>query len=468
MDTQRYAFPKNFLWGAATAAFQIEGAGAEDGKGESVWDWFCKQPGKIKDGSDGMVACDHYHRMESDLDLMASLGIKSYRFSISWPRIQPDGTGKPLQKGLDFYSRLVDGLLKRGIVPNATLNHWDHPMALEHAGGWRGRDIALRFEEYAGIMGKALGDRVGIWATHNEPSVISGLGHGNGQHAPGRQDTPQVIHQVIHHLLLAHGLGIRALRGSVTKKDAQLGIVLCPPPLFPKKEDEAHYQATELAWNFETDWWVLPMLEGKYPQQVWDAHAKAGAAPNVTPGDLELIKQPIDYLGVNMYFPRFIAPSDDGKGGYKSFAFSAEREPLTSMGWEVYAPSLRALLHNFHRRYKKPLYITENGCSISEDHVGADGQCHDPRRIDYLSKHLAMASQAIAEGVDLRGYFQWSLMDNFEWSFGYTQRFGITHVDYQTQKRTPKDSFKWYAQAIKEGSLVGPADDGFRSKFEKG
>ncbi len=467
MQTQRYKFPQGFLWGAATASFQIEGAGAEDGKGRSVWDWFCEQPGAIKDGSDGRVACDHYHRLDADLDLMANLGLKTYRFSIAWPRIQADGTGPANPKGLAFYDRLVDGLLKRGIVPNATLNHWDHPMALEEAGGWRGRDIVKRFEDYAGIMGKALGDRVGVWATHNEPSVISGLGHQLGIHAPGRKDSEQVVHQVIHHLLMAHGAGIRALRSSVTKKDAQLGIVLCPPPIIPYQETEAHFAAAEKAWRWENDWWVEPMLKGSYPAEVLAAHAAAGSAPVIEPGDLALIQQPIDYLGVNMYFPRMTEPGPAPRG-FHFRKFSEENEPLTSMGWEVYAPALRCLLHNFHRRYKLPLYITENGCSVAEDHVGADGACHDPRRIDYLGKHLAAAAQALAEGVDLRGYYQWSLMDNFEWSFGYTQRFGITHVDYKTLARTPKDSFKWYAQVIRENGFDGPADEGKRSKFEKG
>jgi beta-glucosidase len=467
MDTQRYPFPAGFLWGAATASFQIEGAGDADGKGESVWDWFCKQPAKIKDNSDGMVACDHYHRLEEDLDLMAGLGIATYRFSISWPRIQADGTGAPNAKGLDFYNRLVDGLLKRGILPNATLNHWDHPQAIEAKGGWRTGDIVKRFEDYAAIMGKALGDRVGIWATHNEPSVISGLGHTLGNHAPGRKDSPQVVHQVIHHLLMAHGAGIRALRGSVTKKDARLGIVLCPPPIVPFKEDAAHLAACEKAWAWENDWWVQPMLQGSYPAEVLAAHAAAGAAPVINPGDMDLIKQPIDYLGVNMYFPRFCEPGPEPKGWHFR-PFSAEREALTSMGWEVYAPALRVLLQNFHRRYKKPLYITENGCSIAEDRVGSDSRVHDGRRIDYLGKHLAAAAQAIADGVDLRGYYQWSLMDNFEWSFGYTQRFGLIHVDYSTLKRTPKDSYAWYREVVKANVVEGPADDGVRSGFEKG
>jgi len=453
MTMQRYQFPKGFLWGAATASFQVEGAGKEDGKGPSVWDWFCEQPGKIRDGSNGMVACDHYHRLEEDLDLMLQLGLKAYRFSIAWSRIQPEGRGPALQKGLDFYSRLVDGLLKRGIVPNATLNHWDHPLAIEEQGGWRNRDIVPRFEEYAGIMGKALGDRVGIWASHNEPSVISGLGHEGGWHAPGRKDPKQVVNQVVHHLLMAHGASLRALRSTITKKDAQLGIVICPSAVLPAQDDAAHLEAAEKAWRWENDWWVEPMTKGSYPLEVLQAFAKAGEAPDIQPGDMELIKQPLDYLGVNFYFPRFTKPATR-REGWEFMPFSDKREPYTGMGWEVYAPALLCELHNFQRRYKLPLYVTENGCSVKEDAVGADGKVHDPRRIDYLQKHLAMCQTAISEGVDLRGYFEWSLMDNFEWAHGYTQRFGLIHVDYQSLKRTPKDSYHWYSEAIKENGFA--------------
>lgn len=466
MDSQRFAFPNKFLWGAATASFQVEGAGTEDGKGPSVWDWFCAQPGKIKDGSNGLVACDHYHRLDEDLDLMARLGLKSYRFSISWPRIQPDGSGAANAKGLDFYQRLVDGLLKRGIVPNATLNHWDHPMALEEQGGWRTRDIVGRFEDYAALMGKVLGDRVGLWATHNEPSVISGLGHDLGWHAPGRKDGTQVVNQVIHHLLMAHGAGIRALRATV-KKDALLGIVLCPPPIYPAQEDAAHLAAAESAWRWETDWWVQPMLQGSYPADVLAAHKAAGHAPNIADGDLALIQQPLDYLGVNMYFPRMTEPGPAPQG-YHYRPFDTRNEPLTSMGWEVFAPAMRCLLHNFHRRYKLPLYVTENGMSNAGDAPGPDGKVHDQVRINYLQQHIGMLSQTIDEGVDLRGYFQWSLMDNFEWAWGYTQRFGLIHVDYQSLVRTPKDSYAWYAQAIEEGGFTGPPLRPERSKFERG
>jgi beta-glucosidase len=364
----------------------------------------------------------------------------------------------------------VDGLLKRGIVPNVILNHWDYFMALEEAGGWRSRDMVPRFEEYAGIMGKALGDRVGIWASHNEPSVISGLGHETGWHAPGRKDTKQVVHQVIHHLLMGHGASLRALRSTITKKDAQLGIVLCTSAYWPKEDDAAHNAAAEKAWRWDNDWWVEPMLKGAYPDDVLQFHAAKGQAPLIQPGDMELIKQPLDYLGVNFYFPRVTVPDPGSELGFKTLPFSDAREPLTGMGWEVYAPALRCELHNFHRRYKLPIYITENGVSVKEDGAGpgVDGKVHDARRIDYLQKHFAAMHQAISEGVDLRGYYQWSLMDNFEWAWGYTQFFGLIHVDYQTLKRTPKDSYHWYREAIKANGYEGPPPPPERRKFERG
>jgi beta-glucosidase len=464
---RRYPFPQGFLWGAATAAFQIEGAGAEDGKGESCWDRFCKVPGAIRDASDGMVACDHYHRLEEDLELMRALGLRSYRFSVSWPRVQPEGSGPVNAKGLDFYKRLVDGLLERGIEPNCTLNHWDHPQALEDKGGWRSRDMVGRFEDYSAILGRALGDRVFLWATHNEPSVIAGLGHELGIHAPGRKDSPQVVQQVVHHLLLAHGAAVRALRATVKRKDAQLGIVLSPAPIFPAQEDEAHWKAAERAWNWENDWWVLPLVEGRYPEDVLAARQAEGSAPRIEAGDLELIRQPIDYLGVNMYFPRMTEP-DLGPKGWRFRPFDTRNEPLTSIGWEVFAPALRCLLHNFARRYKKPLYVTENGMSNASDAPDQEGRVRDTVRIRYLEQHLAMVSQAIEEGVDVRGYFHWSLMDNFEWSWGYTQRFGLIHIDYQTLQRTPKDSFAWYRDLIQANGFEGPQGRPERSRFERG
>jgi beta-glucosidase len=449
---KRYDFPAGFLWGAATAATQIEGAADADGKADSIWDAFCRRPGVIRDGSSPAVACDHYHHLEQDLDLMASLGLTAYRFSLAWPRIQPLGAGPADPRGLDFYDRLVDGLLKRGITPNATLHHWDLPQALEDLGGWPARDTALRFGDFATLAAKRLGDRVGIWATFNEPHVLVHCGYELGIFAPGRREDPRTVRQCIHHVLLAHGLGIQALRAHA-KPGAQLGIVLAPSLAWPDRETPLHYAAAEACWAEENDWWVQPMLYGHYPEAVRQRFARHGHAPQVQVGDMALIQQPLDYLGVNGYFPARVEPDLSGERGYRRLPFSARNEPLTSMGWEVYAPAYRALLVQFHRRYGMPMYLTENGLSISSDAPGPDGAVHDDRRIDYLKKHLAAAHQARQAGADIRGYFHWSLMDNFEWSSGYTQRFGLVHVDYATQKRTPKDSARWYRDMIAQGGF---------------
>ena len=449
----RYDFPPQFLWGAATAAYQVEGAADADGKADSIWDRFCRQPGAIADGSSGAVACDHYHRLEQDLDLMAALGLRAYRFSISWPRVQPLGAGPANGRGLDFYDRLVDGLLKRGLTPNATLYHWDLPQALEDRGGWPARDTALRFADYAALAAKRLGDRVALWATFNEPAVFVDLGYSQGVFAPGRRENPRTVRQAIHHVLLAHGLGMQALRAHA-KADAQLGIVLNPALVWPDRETPLHYAAAEACWAEENDWWVLPMTQGHYPEAVRRRLAHHGHAPQVHTGDLEQIRQPLDYLGVNGYFPARVEPDMSGERGYRRLPFSARNEPLTSFGWEVYAPAFRAMLLQFHRRYDRPLYVTENGISVVQPNPGPDGAVHDDRRIDYLKKHLAALHQARAAGADVRGYFHWSLLDNFEWSSGYTQRFGLVHVDYATLKRTPKDSAHWYRAMIAEGGFT--------------
>jgi beta-glucosidase len=448
----RFDFPEDFLWGAATAAYQIEGAAAEDGKGDSTWDEFCRRPGVIADGSSGAVACDHYHRLEGDLDLMQGLGLRGYRFSISWPRVQPLGAGPANERGLDFYDRLVDGLLKRGIKPNATLYHWDLPLALEELGGWANRDIAQRFGDYAALAAKRLGDRVALWATFNEPHVFVACGYQHGVFAPGRKEPQRTVRQIIHHVVLAHGLGIQALRAHA-KPQAQLGIVLAPALVWPDRETPLHHAAADAFWAEANDWWVEPMLKGHYPEAVRKRLAHKGEAPSVQVGDMAIIQQPLDYLGVNGYFPARVEPDPSGELGYRQLPFSARNEPLSDFGWEVYAPAFRAMLVQFHRRYGKPLYITENGISVLQPKVGPDGAVHDDRRIDYLKKHLAAVHQARAAGADIRGYFHWSLMDNFEWSSGYTQRFGLIHVDYATQKRTLKDSAHWYRQAIADGGF---------------
>lgn len=441
----RFEFPKDFLWGAATAAYQVEGAIHEDGRGDSVWDSFCRVPGNIQDASSGERACDHYHRLDEDLALMSGLGLKSYRFSIAWPRVQPTGRGPANPKGFDFYDRLVDGLLQRGIVPNATLFHWDLPQPLEDAGGWPERDTALRFAEYAALAAKRLGDRIGIWATFNEPQVTAFMSYEQGLFAPGRRESPQVVRQVIHHILLGHGLAIQALRAHA-KADAKLGIVLVPSLIWPDKETPLHHAAAEAAWVEENDWWLLPLTRGAYPGVPLRRMEARGEAPNVQAGDLAIAAEPIDYLGVNGYFPTRVEADPSSERGYSRLPFSSRNEPLTDIGWEVYAPAFRAMLLRCHR-YGKPLYVTENGISI------ADGALQDPRRVDFMRKHLAAVAQARAAGADIRAYYHWSLMDNFEWIQGYTQRFGLVHVDYNSFKRTPKDSYHWYRDTIAAGGF---------------
>ena len=449
---QRYAFPDSFLWGAATAAYQIEGAVAEDGRGDSIWDAYCRKPGAVQGGSSGAVACDHYHRWPEDQALMSGLGLKSYRFSIAWPRIQPLGKGPGLEAGLGFYDRMIDGLLQRAIAPNATLYHWDLPTALEDHGGWRNRDTAYRFQDYAAQVAKRLGDRVALWATFNEPQAFVGCGHVGGFHAPGRKDPDQVVRQIMHHVLLAHGLGMQALRATV-RKDTKLGIVMAPTLVWPAKETPLHYAAAEACWTEDNEWWMQPMLHGCYPELVRRRLAAQGHAPVMVNDDLAQIQQPMDYLGVNGYFPIKVEPDPNAPLGFRRLPQSARNEPLTSMRWEVFAPAFRSLLVQHHRRYGLPLYVTENGLSIAEDAPGPDGQVHDPRRIDFMQKHLAAVHQARQAGADIRGYFHWSFMDNFEWAEGYRQRFGLIHVDYATQKRTPKDSYAWYRRVIEAGGF---------------
>jgi beta-glucosidase len=449
--TQRFNFPKDFVWGAATAAYQVEGAANEDGRGDSVWDQVCRQPGFVVDGSSGDVACDHYHRTDQDLDMMKNLGLQAYRFSIAWPRIIPGAKGRPNEKGLAFYDRLVDGLLKRGIRPNATLYHWDLPTELEDAGGWINRDTAYRFQEYADAVARRLGDRVEFWATFNEPGVFVGLGYDLGIHAPGKRLGRKAVNQAVHHVLLAHGLGMQALRKHVTRRDAKLGIVIAPTAVWPQYNTPENVAVAEQRFARENDWWVLPMVEGRYPEQVWKE--KGDNVPELREGDLKTIHQPMDYLGVNYYSPARMVADSAQPQGWRWIPRAPDAPKPDMPGWEIFAPAMRSLLVQFTKRYKLPLYITENGMSIAADKPGADGQVHDPVRTDFIRRHLIEVHRANAEGADVRGYFHWSLMDNFEWALGYTQRFGMVHVDYQTQVRTPKDSALWYSGVIKENGF---------------
>ena len=428
------SFPKDFVWGTATSAFQIEGAAAEDGRAPSIWDSFCRQPGVILDGSNGDIACDHYHRMPADLDLMRDLGLKAYRFSTSWSRVQPDGIGAWNDKGLGFYDRLVDGLLERGIAPYLTLYHWDLPQALQDQGGWAERDVALRFVDYAETMALRFGDRVASITTHNEPWVVATLGHEQGIFAPGIKNRRTAL-QVAHHLLLSHGMAVLAMRAAGVK--SPLGIVLNQGPIVPATDSEHDRSRARLEDGLLIRWYMDPIFRGRYPDDVL-AHL-GDDAPQVQDGDMRVIRTPIDFLGLN-YYTRSLVGSEP-----------IQHPPgteLTDMGWEVYPQGLTELMLRLHRDYTlPPLYITENGAAY-QDGLVSGGRVPDPLRAEYLRRHIGAVGDAIAAGVDVRGYFCWSLFDNFEWAFGYSKRFGIVHVDYASGLRTPKDSAYWYRDFI--------------------
>lgn len=433
-------FPSNFVWGVATSSFQIEGAAFADGKGESIWDRFCKQPGAIADASNGEVACDHFNRLESDLDLIASLGVNAYRFSIAWPRVQPDGHGAFNPKGLDFYERLVDGLKARGIQAWATLNHWDLPQGLQDRGGWNDRDTVHRFVDYARHVQARLGDRLDGITTHNEPWVVAVLGHEQGNFAPGIKSR-KIATQVCHHLLLSHGLALQALRADGAK--SQLGIVLNLSSCVPATAMPADIAAAAMADARGRRWYADPLFKGSYPEEVM---AELGDdAPVVQAGDMAAIAQPMDYLGVNYYTRTVVSASgEDWKAKDRGL-------PVTDMDWEIYAPGLTDLLVLLHRDYPglPAVYVTENGGAFP-DQTLAQGRVQDDDRIAYLNDHIAAVASAMRQGVPMAGYMVWSLMDNFEWASGYLKRFGIVHVDYETQQRTPKASAEWYRAFLRD------------------
>ena len=424
-------FPGNFVWGVATSAFQIEGAAVEDGKGLSIWDAFCRRPGAIADRSDGDIACDHYHRLSQDLDLVADLGVDAYRFSVSWPRVRPGGAGAWNAKGLDFYERLVDGLLERGVAPYLTLNHWDLPLELQARGGWGNRDTVHRFVEYAQGMQARLGNRVAAITTHNEPWVMSVLGHETGVFAPGIQDRA-VAMQVAHHLLLSHGLALQALRAQGSS--ARLGIVLNLSPMHGATASAQDQAKAHLEDGRLLRWYMDPLFKASYPHDVLEF---LGAdAPRVEAGDLEAIAAPMDFLGINYYSRSVVSATEAWEARDSGYE-------ITDMGWEVYPQGLTELLLRVQRDYPvPPLYVTENGGAFKDELV--DGQIDDARRTEYIARHIAAVAEAIRHGVRMDGYMVWSLLDNFEWASGYAKRFGIVHVDYETQRRTLKHSALWY------------------------
>lgn len=431
MTIQRSDLPEDFVFGVATSAYQIEGATSEDGRGPSIWDTFCRESGRIKDGSSGDVACDHYHRWEGDLDLIKSLGVDAYRFSVAWPRVQPDGKGEVNQKGLDFYERLVDGMLARGLEPYLTLYHWDLPQPLQDAGGWVSRETAHRFAEYAGVVARRLGDRVKSYATLNEPWCSSILSYQIGEHAPGLRDRKLAL-AAAHHLLLGHGEAVKALRGVV---NADLGIVLNLNPAYPATDDPRDALAARSHDGTFNRWFLDPVLRGEYPADVWEAYGED--VPEVQGGDLDCIRQPLDFLGVNYYSRAFV--SADGR--------KPEGASYTDMGWEVYPSGLTDLLLRLENDYAPPpMLITENGAAYPD---ALDGDAvHDPERARYFEEHLGAVADAIRRGARVNGYFAWSLMDNFEWAFGYTKRFGLVYVDYADQRRVWKDSARWYRDLL--------------------
>jgi beta-glucosidase len=444
-------FPTDFVWGAATASYQIEGAWNEDGRGESIWDRFSHTPGKIKDASSGDVACDHYHRWREDVALMKQIGLKAYRFSIAWPRILPAGRGAVNQKGLDFYSQLVDELLANDIVPFATLYHWDLPQALQDEGGWAARSTAEAYVEYADIVTRALGDRVKNWITHNEPWCASFLGYQNGEHAPGLKDWPAAL-AASHHLLLSHGWAVDVIRRN--SPGAQVGITLNLTPAEPASPSHADREATRHFDGFFNRWFLDPLYGRGYPADMIADYASAGhlaaaELPYVRAGDLAAIAATTDFLGIN-YYSRAVLRNNhvpEAENEPRS-VFQAPENEWTEMGWEVYANGLYQLLMRVQQDYNPPaIYITENGASYS-DAPNGDGKVHDLRRTQYLHDHLVASERAIQDGARLAGYFAWSLMDNFEWGWGYKQRFGIVWVDYETQQRVPKDSAHWYSRVI--------------------
>lgn len=452
-------FPADFVWGTATSAYQIEGAAREDGRGESIWDRFSAAPGKIQDGSNGDVACDHYHRFEADIAMMKGLGIQAYRFSIAWPRVLPQGRGAKNDKGIDFYSRLVDALLAAGITPFATLYHWDLPQALQDEGGWTRRSTAEAFVEYTDLITRRLGDRVKRWITHNEPWCAGMLSHQLGIHAPGLKDWPAAL-AASHHLLLSHGLAVPVVRAN--SPASEVGITLNFTPSVPASPSAADRDASRHFDGFFNRWFLDPVLGRRYPaDMVADytaaGHLPAGGAPYVLPGDLDVIATPCDFLGVN-YYTRDVTRSTkipESENLPRSVVVAPKSEH-TDMGWEVYPDGLFGILTRIHLAYGPiKMYVTENGASYATG-PGADGRVRDEARVTFLRDHFRAAHRAIEAGVDLAGYFVWSLMDNYEWDRGYTQRFGIVHVDYETQRRTPKDSALWYRGVIAENAVKMP------------
>ncbi|OEJ26771.1 beta-glucosidase [Streptomyces agglomeratus] len=477
-------FPPGFLWGSATAAYQIEGAVREDGRTPSIWDTFSRTPGKVLGGDTGDVAVDHYHRMRDDVRMMADLGLSAYRFSVSWPRVQPGGSGPASGRGLDFYRALTDELLAAGITPSLTLYHWDLPQELETPraggsaaeGGWPQRDTANRFAEYAGLVAEALGDRVDLWTTLNEPWCSAFLGYGSGVHAPGRTD-PVAALRAAHHLNLAHGLGVQALRAALPGR-ARIGVSLNPSAVRPLTRSADDLDAQRRIDALANRIFTGPMLSGAYPSDLMADTAHLTDWSFVREGDAATAGAPLDFLGINYYAPTVVSGSPPGGDadrhddhgasdhspwpGAQSVTFHRPPGELTAMDWSVDPTGLYDLLTRYAREAPGlELMVTENGAAY-DDKPGPDGAVHDPDRIRYLHGHLAAVRRAMLDGADVRGYFLWSLLDNFEWAYGYSKRFGAVYVDYETLERTPKSSARWYGRVARTGVLPSAVPDAAR------
>ena len=438
------SFPDDFVWGVATAAFQIEGALEADGRGESIWDRFSRTPGNIRNGDSAEVACDHYNLWRDDIAIMKEVGVNGYRFSISWPRVFPSGSGEINPAGLGFYDRLVDGLLDAGITPYPTLYHWDLPQSLEDTGGWPNRSTAYAFADYAGTVVEHLGDRVQHWVTINEPWCVAELGYRVGEHAPGRCE-PVAALDAAHHVMLAHGLGMQAARAAVP--GVSIGIASNIDVKTPRSAHPADLRVAELEDAYRNRWYLDPVFLGEYPQsgviaRNWDQAC-------VLPGDLDAISAPMDFVGFN-YYSRTVVQDDAVSDAERPQPLVAADLPRTTMGWEVYPDGLRDLMVRFNEDYELPaVYVTESGVAFPDELV--DGAVHDEDRRRYLEQHFKAAAVARAAGVPLRGYFIWTLMDNFEWAMGYSQRFGLVWTDFDTQERVLKDSAVWLSEEIARG-----------------
>lgn len=440
-------FPSNFTWGAGTSAYQIEGAARQDGKGPSIWDKFTHDPGRIADGSNGDIACDHYNRFEEDVELMKELGINAYRFSIAWTRILPDGRGQVEPRGLDFYDRLIDKLLESDITPWVTLYHWDLPQALEDRGGWPNRQTADHFVNYTDIVSRQFGDRVKNWITINEPWVAGFIGYYDGSHAPGRKSLKDGL-SAVHTLLLAHGQATNVIRENTP--DAKIGIALNLIPVYPATESAEDKAAAVRQDGYQNRWFLDPLYKGKYPEDMLDLSSQD--MPEIKDTDMQTISSRTDFLGVNYYLP-FFAKNNPNNLPLQTEEIDRPDLDHTDMGWLVYPDGLYDILRRLVNDYSvENLYVTENGAATREE-ISPDGRILDPKRIEYIEKHLDACHRAIQANLGLKGYFAWSLMDNFEWAEGYKMRFGLIRVDFDTQERTIKESGRRYKQIISNNAI---------------